>query len=184
MYQSSDVFQPFRSCNNRVSLQKKSWKVHLSASMSERPSDTHAEPLEDGDSSESTAQQQEEAKEGSVNLIINYLPANLRLPEYRAIFGEWGEISHCRIVRDLSTPNKRSKGYGFVRYVHLEDAQRVVDEMNGFELNGRKIKVSLATSMPRPEDVQKAASAGNEVANQEGSSESLNVAPTTTDTKQ
>jgi transformer-2 protein len=46
------------------------------------------------------------------------------------------------IVRD---PHSReSRGFGFVNMVSVEDADRVIDALNGAELNGRAISVEKA----------------------------------------
>ena len=39
----------------------------------------------------------------------------------------------------------RSKGYGFVTYYEAEDAKKAMEQMNGFELAGRPMKVGHVT---------------------------------------
>uniref|UniRef100_A0A7N4NR19 Polyadenylate-binding protein n=1 Tax=Sarcophilus harrisii TaxID=9305 RepID=A0A7N4NR19_SARHA len=63
---------------------------------------------------------------------------NARLGE---IFGRFGRALSVKVMTD---ERGRSKGFGFVSYATHEDAQRAVDEMNGKELNGRRIYVGRA----------------------------------------
>jgi RNA-binding protein 39 len=39
----------------------------------------------------------------------------------------------------------RSKGYGFVQFANADDAKRAMEQLNGFELAGRPIKISHVT---------------------------------------
>ena len=60
----------------------------------------------------------------------------------REAFEGFGEIEYCRLVTDRETG--RSKGFGFVTFVNDEDADKAISEMDGQELEGRKIGVNLA----------------------------------------
>merc|ERR1712029_70281 len=42
-------------------------------------------------------------------------------------------------IQDQET--QRSKGYGFITYAEAEDAKKALEQMNGFELAGRAMKV-------------------------------------------
>jgi len=44
----------------------------------------------------------------------------------------------------MEPSTKISKGYGFVKFINPEEAQRAISEMNGISLNGKNIKVSHA----------------------------------------
>jgi nucleolar protein 4 len=55
-------------------------------------------------------------------------------------------------VLDKST--KQCKGYGFVTYADPEDADRAAEELNGSELQGRKIKVEMAQSRQRGDELK------------------------------
>ncbi|XP_044538609.1 polyadenylate-binding protein 1-like [Gracilinanus agilis] len=63
---------------------------------------------------------------------------NDRLTE---VFGKFG---HALSVKVMTDDSGKSKGFGFVSYEKHEDAQRAVDEMNGKELNGKRIYVGRA----------------------------------------
>ena len=49
------------------------------------------------------------------------------------------QIEHLQLVLDPET--NRSKGYGFVQYREAESAKRAKEQLNGFELAGKPIKV-------------------------------------------
>ncbi len=60
----------------------------------------------------------------------------------RDAFSSYGEIEDCHLVTDRETG--RSRGFGFVTYVNDSDADTAISEMDGAELEGRKIGVNTA----------------------------------------
>ena len=48
----------------------------------------------------------------------------------------------AKIITDRETG--RSRGFGFVEMASEEDAQKAIDQLNGTELSGRTISVSIA----------------------------------------
>ena len=75
------------------------------------------------------------------NLMVNYVPDIVSTEEFIQIFEQFGHILHARIIR---TPCGASKGYAFVHYVRLEDAKHALNELNGFPLYGKTLKVQVA----------------------------------------
>jgi RNA recognition motif-containing protein len=61
--------------------------------------------------------------------------------ELHDIFAEHGEVRFCKIILDQDTG--RPKGFGFV-HLATEDADAVIEQLNGYELRGRPIRVSIA----------------------------------------
>ncbi|NMB40421.1 MAG: RNA-binding protein [Firmicutes bacterium] len=61
--------------------------------------------------------------------------------ELRDAFAEHGEVLGCRIITERATG--RSRGYGFVE-VADEDAEKIMEIMNGTELDGRTLVVNEA----------------------------------------
>ena len=43
----------------------------------------------------------------------------------------------------------RSRGFGFVTYSSAEEVESAIDTLNGVELDGRAIRVSIAEAKPR-----------------------------------
>lgn len=58
-------------------------------------------------------------------------------------FATVGQVTSARVVTDRNSG--RSKGFGFVEFATDESAQDAVERLNGQELDGRNIKVDLAT---------------------------------------
>ena len=59
-----------------------------------------------------------------------------------AAFSSFGEISEAVVITDRDTG--RSRGFGFVTFNDEESAQKAL-ELNGSELDGRTIRVDMAT---------------------------------------
>ena len=61
----------------------------------------------------------------------------------------WGVLSQRILsINVLFQETGRSKGYGFVTYWEAEDAKKALEQMNGFELAGRPMKVGHVTEKP------------------------------------
>jgi hypothetical protein len=65
----------------------------------------------------------------------------------RAAFGVHGAIADAFVVTDRSTG--QSRGFGFVTYEDRRDATKAIDQLNGSDLDGRRIVVNVATDRPR-----------------------------------
>ena len=74
-------------------------------------------------------------------IYIGNLPFNMNEDEYREVFGKYGEIEDVFLVKDRAT--RRLKGFGFITFDTEEAAQSSL-EMDGQELGGRTVKVSMA----------------------------------------
>merc|ERR1712111_6910 len=61
----------------------------------------------------------------------------------QGIFEPFGKIQSIQLIQDQET--QRSKGYGFITYAEAEDAKKALEQMNGFELAGRAMKVGHVT---------------------------------------
>nr|GEX85567.1 glycine-rich RNA-binding protein 4, mitochondrial-like [Tanacetum cinerariifolium] len=58
-------------------------------------------------------------------------------------FSGFGEVVEARVITDRESG--RSKGFGFVSYNTEDSAKEAMSAMDGQELNGRSVRVSLAT---------------------------------------
>ncbi|CEM07914.1 unnamed protein product [Vitrella brassicaformis CCMP3155] len=87
-------------------------------------------------------QWQHDSRMRASNVIVNYLPSSLREDELRALFSQIGPIESCKVVKNKVTD--RSFGFGFVRYFTAEDAKKAIEALNGYEIENKKLKVSLA----------------------------------------
>ena len=75
------------------------------------------------------------------NLIVNYLPNVVDSTSLYHLFERFGSIESARVIRNK---NREPLGYGFVKFVHAESAQRAITEMNGYSIENKKLKVSVA----------------------------------------
>jgi len=76
------------------------------------------------------------------NLIVNYLPHNIDDMMLRGLFLECGEIITTKVVTDRHT--KKSLGYGFVKFIREDDARQAISKFNGFIIDQKCLKVSIA----------------------------------------
>lgn len=83
-----------------------------------------------------------EYKYMSVNLFIGSLAYATTDDSLKAFFETIGEVTSARVVTDRETG--RSRGFGFVEFADEANNQTAVDQLNGKELDGRAINVSLA----------------------------------------
>lgn len=60
----------------------------------------------------------------------------------RRAFEVFGEVLEAKVIVDRQTG--RSRGFGFVTFAQAEDADRAMAEMDGAELDGRRIRVNEA----------------------------------------
>lgn len=74
-------------------------------------------------------------------LYVGNLPWSTSSEDLAAAFQEYGEVVSGRVITDRETG--RSKGFGFVE-VSDEDAEKMIEVMNGAELGGRVLTVSEA----------------------------------------
>ncbi|KAF2866320.1 hypothetical protein BDV95DRAFT_631806 [Massariosphaeria phaeospora] len=83
-------------------------------------------------------------------LFVRSLASTVTTDDLTQFFSDSYPIKHALVVLDRQT--KESKGYGFVTFADAEDAQRAMEELNGSEFQGKKIKVEAAEARSR--DVQ------------------------------
>lgn len=97
-----------------------------------------------GDASEAAA-----SKQPRRTLFVRSLPTSATTESLAEYFSQSYVIKHATVVIDPQT--KQSKGYGFVTFADLEDAQNALEELNGSEFDGKKIRVDYA--QPRHREI-------------------------------
>ena len=80
---------------------------------------------------------------GPMRLYVGSLHFNITEDMLRGIFEPFGRIDKIELMRDMET--NRSKGYGFISFHDAEDAKKALEQLNGFELAGRPMKVNHVT---------------------------------------
>ncbi|KAI5815004.1 hypothetical protein BZA77DRAFT_355925 [Pyronema omphalodes] len=96
---------------------------------------------------ESAVAQHAEAISQRRTLFVRSLPYSVTSDTLSSTFSFVAPIKHATVV--INPANKQSRGFGFVTFADAEDAQRAVKDMDGKEIEGRKIKVELAEPRSR-----------------------------------
>uniref|UniRef100_A0AAY4D4P1 RRM domain-containing protein n=1 Tax=Denticeps clupeoides TaxID=299321 RepID=A0AAY4D4P1_9TELE len=80
---------------------------------------------------------------GPMRLYVGSLHFNITEDMLRGIFEPFGRIESIQLMMDSETG--RSKGYGFISFADAECAKKALEQLNGFELAGRPMKVGHVT---------------------------------------
>ncbi|XP_044067803.1 RNA-binding protein 39b isoform X4 [Siniperca chuatsi] len=80
---------------------------------------------------------------GPMRLYVGSLHFNITEEMLRGIFEPFGKIEGIQLMMDSETG--RSKGYGFISFADAECAKKALEQLNGFELAGRPMKVGHVT---------------------------------------
>jgi RNA recognition motif-containing protein len=74
---------------------------------------------------------------------LSYSTTSETLREY---FAQCGTVESASVITDKFSG--QSRGFGFVEMSTAEEAQRAISELNGRELDGRKLVVNLSNPKP------------------------------------
>ncbi len=88
----------------------------------------------------------------AAKLFVGSLPFATTSDQLQEIFAKAGTVVSANVVMDKMTG--RSRGFGFVEMSSDEEAKKAVDQLNGTEVDGRKIFVSEARPQ-QPRDDQR-----------------------------
>jgi RNA recognition motif-containing protein len=79
----------------------------------------------------------------STKLFIGNIPYTATEQDLRDLFGRGGgKVASVRVITDFDTG--RSKGYAFVEMSTPDEAQRAMQDLHNFNMNGRTIVVNEA----------------------------------------
>ena len=91
------------------------------------------------------------------NLFIGSLAYATTDDSLKAFFEQIGEVERAMVAKERETG--RSRGFGFVTFVDEANNQKAVDLLNGKELDGRAITVTVAR--PREDKPRRDFGGGN-----------------------
>lgn len=80
-------------------------------------------------------------------LYVGNLSYNTYEDSLRNLFSSYGNVESVKIITDRDTGY--SKGFGFVEMSTDEEALAAITATNGFEFDGRRLKVNEAMDKPR-----------------------------------
>lgn len=75
-------------------------------------------------------------------LYVGNLSFRLEESQLEDVFGECGTVQSVKIIKDRDTG--RSRGFGFVEMESEEQAQNCISNLDGKEVEGRGLRVSIA----------------------------------------
>jgi len=85
--------------------------------------------------------EKEEDNSGN-NLYIANLSYKTSEEDLRGLLAPYGVIKECNVVLDPLT--KESRGFAFLKFETVQEAEKAIEEANGRELNGRKLRIEKA----------------------------------------
>ena len=78
----------------------------------------------------------------AAKLFVGSLPFSTTSDQLQAMFAAAGTVASANVIMDKMTG--KSRGFGFVEMSTDEEAKKAIAELNGTEVDGRKIFVSEA----------------------------------------
>jgi cold-inducible RNA-binding protein len=83
----------------------------------------------------------------SINLYVGNLTFNTTTADLETLFAQHGDVKEVRVINDRDTG--RSRGFGFVEMESQEGADTAISALNGTNLDGRDLAVSIAKERSR-----------------------------------
>lgn len=77
-----------------------------------------------------------------MNIYVSNLSFRLTEDELKNQFSKYGDVSSAKIILDKAT--NRSRGFGFVEMPSSDEANEAIKDLNGKEIEGRALSVSVA----------------------------------------
>merc|ERR1712194_292918 len=82
------------------------------------------------------------------NLFIYHLPHDLTDADLATAFNPFGNVISAKVYVDKFTGE--SKGFGFVSYDSVISAEQAIEQMNGFQIGSKRLKVQHKRIVSRP----------------------------------
>ena len=77
-----------------------------------------------------------------MNIYVGNIAQDVSEEELTNLFTEHGKVSSAQILRDMFT--QESRGFGFVEMPGQADGQKAIENLNTYELKGKKLVVNEA----------------------------------------
>ena len=91
-----------------------------------------------------------------MDIYVGNLSYQTQSEDLEKLFGQYGNVTSVRIITDRDSG--RSKGFGFLEMPENAEAQEAIENLNGFNLDGRDLKVN--ESQPRPQNDRRGGGGG------------------------
>lgn len=83
-----------------------------------------------------------------MNMYVSNLGFQVTDEDLRNLFEPFGQVSSSKVITDRESG--RSRGFGFVEMSSDTEANSAISKLNGKEMDGRQISVSVAKEKPNP----------------------------------
>lgn len=80
------------------------------------------------------------------NLFVYGIPDSYQDADLEALFANFGTVVSAKVQIDLTT--QRSKGFGFVSFDTVQNAQTAIASMDGYQVGNRKLSVRVKKGEP------------------------------------
>ncbi len=77
-----------------------------------------------------------------MNIFVGNLPYQTSSDDLEQLFGQQGNVASAQVIIDRTTG--QSRGFGFVEMSDDEEGRKAVAELNGADVNGRRLTVNEA----------------------------------------
>ena len=77
-----------------------------------------------------------------MNMYVSNLGFQTSEDDLRKLFEQFGQVSSAKVITDRDTG--RSRGFGFVEMASSTEADAAMSKLNGSDLEGRSISVTVA----------------------------------------
>jgi RNA recognition motif-containing protein len=77
-----------------------------------------------------------------MNMYVSNLGFHTSDDDLRKLFEPFGAVSSAKVITDRETG--KSRGFGFVEMSSNTEASQAMDKLNGKEIEGRSISVTIA----------------------------------------
>ena len=82
------------------------------------------------------------SKDNNIDIFIANLSSEIsHLELYNLFKKKYQSVHHASIITDKNNKNNKSKGYGFITFLDKIEAEKCVNEMNGYILHNKPLKV-------------------------------------------
>jgi len=77
-----------------------------------------------------------------MNIYVGNLSSEVTDADLETVFSNYGKVSSVKIIRDMFT--QESRGFGFVEMSNRNEAEKAIEQLNAYEIKGKKIVVNEA----------------------------------------
>ena len=77
-----------------------------------------------------------------MNMYVSNLSFHTSEEDLKTLFSKYGSVDSAKIIMDRET--NRSRGFAFVEMPSEEDGNAAINGLNGKEIQGRALSVSIA----------------------------------------